>query len=150
MRPKDETLSSQSEEISLELDLRHAPEKVWRALTEPELLTRWLLPVVDAEFEPGATFVFRAPPQPEWDGVVHCRVIDVDAPTSLSYAWVVGDLDTRVTFTLEPTDSGTRLSIVHSGFGPQQKRNLAGARYGWKMMTGRLVEVLDGGAEATP
>jgi hypothetical protein len=31
---------------------------------------------------------------------------------------------------------------VQSGFTAAQKRNLAGARYGWKMMSGRLVDVL--------
>ena len=60
----------------------------------------------------------------------------------LSYAWVVGDIDTIVTFTLTPTASGTRLSLVQSGFTPQQKRNVAGARYGWNMMGGKLVELL--------
>jgi uncharacterized protein YndB with AHSA1/START domain len=51
-------------------------------------------------------------------------------------------MDTVVTFTLTPTSSGTRLSLVHSGFKPDQKRNFAGARYGWKMMGGKLVDLL--------
>jgi uncharacterized protein YndB with AHSA1/START domain len=51
-------------------------------------------------------------------------------------------MDTVVTFTLTPTDSGTRMSLVHSGFREDQKRNWGGARYGWKMMGGRLVELL--------
>lgn len=45
----DRTAPSQSQSISFELDLPHAPEKVWRALTDPELLAEWLLPVVDNE-----------------------------------------------------------------------------------------------------
>ena len=62
----------------------------------------------------------------------------------LSYAWVVGDmaLDTIVTFTLTPTDSGTRLLLVQSGFKPEQKQNFGGARYGWNMMGGKLVDLL--------
>jgi hypothetical protein len=32
--------------------------------------------------------------------------------------------------------------VVQSGFKPDQKRNVAGARYGWKMMAGKLVELL--------
>jgi uncharacterized protein YndB with AHSA1/START domain len=57
---------------------------------------------------------------------------------------VVGDmeLDTIVTFTLSPTESGTHLSLVQSGFKPSQKQASGGARYGWKMMGGRLVELL--------
>jgi uncharacterized protein YndB with AHSA1/START domain len=53
------------------------------------------------------------------------------------------ELDTVVTFTLAPTASGTRLSLVQSGFRPDQKKNFGGARYGWKLMGGRLVELLD-------
>jgi uncharacterized protein YndB with AHSA1/START domain len=61
----------------------------------------------------------------------------------MNYAWVVGDmLDTFVTFTLSPTASGTRLSLVQSGFKPDQKQNFGGTRYGWKMMGGKLVELL--------
>lgn len=47
-----------------------------------------------------------------------------------------------VTDTLAPTESGTRLSLVQSGFTPEQKPNFGGARYGWKMMGSRLVELL--------
>jgi uncharacterized protein YndB with AHSA1/START domain len=115
---------------------------VWRALTDPVLLSEWLLPVVGLKLEPGAAFAFRAPPQPDWDGMVNCRFSEIEAQRKLSYTWVVGDIDTVVTFTLTPTKSGTCLSLVQSGFRPNQKRNSGGARYGWKMMGGRLVDVL--------
>jgi hypothetical protein len=32
--------------------------------------------------------------------------------------------------------------VVQSGFKTDQRRNVSGARYGWKMMTGKLVELL--------
>jgi uncharacterized protein YndB with AHSA1/START domain len=141
----DRTARSQSESISFELDLQHSPEKVWRALTDPELLAEWLLPVVDLELEPGAAFTFRTQPHPGWDGTVSCRFLEIEAQRKLSYTWVVGanmELDTVVTFTLTPTVSGTRLSLVQSGFRPDQKQNFGGARYGWKMMGGKLVDLL--------
>jgi uncharacterized protein YndB with AHSA1/START domain len=142
MTVTDKTARSQSESISFEFDLHHPPEKVWRALTDPVLLAEWLLPVVDLQFAPGAAFGFKAPPQPGWDGSVNCRFLEIDAHRKLSYSWVVGDLDTVVTFTLTPTASGTLLSLVQSGFKPDQQRNAAGARYGWKMMGGKLVDLL--------
>ena len=138
----DTTASRQSETVSLEFDFPHAPSKVWRALTDPALVSEWLLPVVDLELRPGAEFTFNAPPQPGWDGVVNCRVVEIEANRTLSYNWVVGDIDTIVTFTLTPTASGTRLSLVQSGFKPHQKKNFGGARYGLKMMGGRLVDLL--------
>ena len=140
----DTTAKSQTESISFEFDLHHAPAKVWRALTDPVLLSEWLMPVVQLELAPGAEFTFKTDPHPGWDGVVNCRILEIDAFRRLSYAWVVGDmhLDTVVTFTLTPTASGTRLSLVQSGFKPDQKQNSGGARYGWKMMGGKLVDLL--------
>ena len=138
----DKTAQSQSESISFEFDLDHAPEKVWRALTDPVLLAEWLLPVVDFKLEPGAAFRFEAQPQPGWDGKVNCRFLESEAQRKLSYTWVVGDMDTVVTFTLTATASGTRLSLVQSGFKLDQKQNFGGARYGWKMMGGKLVDLL--------
>ena len=142
MSSTDQTAPSQAESISFDFDLQHSPEKVWRALTDPALLAEWLLPVVALKLEPGAAFTLKAPPQPGWDGIVNCRFAEIEAHRKLSYAWVVGDIDTVVTFTLTPTASGTRLSVVQSGFKPHQKRNVAGARYGWKMMGGKLVDLL--------
>jgi uncharacterized protein YndB with AHSA1/START domain len=140
----DKTAPSQTESISFEIDLRHPPEKVWRALTEPELLAEWLLPVFGFKLELDAAFTFKTQPYPGWDGTVSCRVLEIEPQRKLRYTWVVGEaLDTVVTFTLAPTDSGTRLSIVQSGFKPEQKQNFGGARYGWKMMGGKLVDLLE-------
>ena len=145
MNLTDTTAPSQTDSISFEFDLPHPPQKVWRALIEPELLAEWLLPVVEGSLEPGAAFTFKTQPYPGWDGTVKCRVLESDAHKKLSYAWVVGDmeLNTVVTFTLAPTASGTRLSLVQSGFTPSQKQNFGGARYGWKMMGGKLVDLLE-------
>lgn len=143
MKPVDLTARSQTETLAFELALPHAPQKVWQALTDPELLGEWLLPVVGFEPEPGTAFTLQAEPQPGWDGTVRCRVLEVETERRIRYRWVVGDLDTVVTFTLEPADAGTRLTIVHSGFRPDQKRNFGGARYGWRMMGERLMGLLE-------
>jgi len=140
----DKTDAAQTDTISFELDLNHSPEKVWRALTDPTLLAEWLLPVFDLKLEPGAAFMLKTQAYPPWDGTVNCRMLEIDAHKKISYAWVVGamKIDTVVTFTLKPTASGTHLSLVQSGFKPEQKQNFGGARYGWKMMGGKLVDLL--------
>ena len=139
----DKTDRSQSESIELEFDLNHPPEKVWRALSDPALLTEWLLPVIDLKLEKGASFTLKTQPQPGWDGTVNCRFLEIEPQQKLSYTWIVGDfIDTVVTFTLARTKSGTLLSVVQSGFRPDQKQNFGGARYGWKMMGGKLEDLL--------
>ena len=142
MSATDKTAPSQTESISFEFDLQHPPEKVWRALTDPTLLAEWLLPVIDLKLEPGAAFTFKTQAYPGWDGIVNCRLLEMETHRKLSYAWSVPGLDTVVTFTLTPTASGTRLSLVQSGFKPDQKQAFGGARYGWKLMGGKLVDLL--------
>ncbi len=131
--------------LSLDFDLPHAPEKVWRALTDPKLLAEWLLPVLDFSLAPGAAFTFKTQAYPGWDGTVTCKVREVEPHRKLSYTWGVPFLETIVTFTLTPTGGGvggTRLNIVQTGFKPDQKREFGGARYGWKMMGEKLTALL--------
>ena len=144
MSSHDKTKAEQTEAITFELDFKHSPKKVWRALTDPDLLSKWLLPVLDFKLAPGASFTFTAPPKPGWDGRVNCQVVEIDEGKKLSYSWRVGEeLDTVVTFSVTPTDAGTHLSIVQTGFKPHQKQNFGGARYGWRMMSERLFELVD-------
>lgn len=139
----DVTPRGQTDAIAFAVELPHPPEKVWRALTEPALLSDWLLPVLDLPLDLGGSFTYRTDPQPGWDGTVRCQVLEVEKHRRLSYTWVVGDmLDTVVTFTLVATTAGTHLSLVHTGFREDQKRNFGGARYGWRMMGERLVNLL--------
>ncbi len=144
MNPTDKTTPAQAECLTFEFDLQQSPQKVWRALTDPVLLTEWLLPVTGFKLDIGTAFTFKTQPFPGWDGTVKCQILESEMHHKLSYAWVVGDmaLNTIVTFTLTPTATGTRLSLVQSGFKPAQKQNFGGARYGWKMMGEKLVEVL--------
>ena len=144
MTPIDKTTPSKPhpESFSLEFELPHSPEKVWRALTDPALLAEWLLPVIGFKLESGAEFTFKTQAYPDWDGTVNCRMFEIEPQKKLSYAWTVPFLDTVVTFTLTPTATGTRLTLVQSGFKPDQKQEFGGARYGWKMMGEMLVDLL--------
>jgi len=140
----DKTAAGQTDTIAFAIELPHSPAKVWRALTDPVLLAEWLLPVAGFDLAPGTAFTFKTQEFPGWDGTVHCRVLESEAQKKLRYAWVVGtmELDTVVTFVLTPTPGGTSLSIEQSGFAPTQKQNFGGARYGWKSMGQKLVNVL--------
>jgi uncharacterized protein YndB with AHSA1/START domain len=93
----------------------HPPSRVWEALTEPELLARWLMP---NDFSPriGHRFTFRTQPAPGFDGVVHCEVLEVDPPRRLAYTWRGGPIDTVVRFSLTCERGGTRLRMDQTGF----------------------------------
>jgi uncharacterized protein YndB with AHSA1/START domain len=118
------TAPSATRDIVVEGVLPHAPERVWQALTSAELIGRWLMPN-DFAAEVGRRFTFRRRPMGDWDGVVHCEVLELMPQRKLVYSWKGGSdsnptygarLDTVVTRTLTPVAGGTRLRLVHAGF----------------------------------
>lgn len=48
--------------------------------------------------------------------IVHCEVLEVDAPRRLVYSWRGGHLDTTVRITPEAVPEGTRLRLERRGF----------------------------------
>ena len=123
--------------LAFECELADPPEKVWRALAEPELLAAWMMPN-DIEPQAGKRFAFAGP-----DAPIECEVLEADPGRLLRYSWRerpgaenAGQLpafDSVVTFTLDRTVSGgTRLRIVHDGFVPavQPAVAMAGAGCG--------------------
>jgi uncharacterized protein YndB with AHSA1/START domain len=134
-------------DIVLDAVYPYPPERVWRALTDPQELASWLTP---GDFAPrvGHRFQFRAKPQWGWRGIVDCEVLEVDPPRRLSYTWQGDEKGqvTTVTWTLEPVSDGTRLVLEHTGFrglsGWFHKRILGS---GWKGMLAKTIrDVLDG------
>jgi uncharacterized protein YndB with AHSA1/START domain len=128
--------------IVVERTMPHPPEKVWRALTESHVIEDWLM---KNDFQPvvGHSFQFRATPVPGWSGVTNCRVLEVDAPRRLAYAWGDGTesdsgLKTVVTWTLEPVAGGTFVRMEHAGFRPQDEGGYKGMGGGWPGILARL------------
>ena len=135
--------------ISLDFELTHPPEKVWRALTDPTLLSRWLM-ANDMDARLGAQFTFRLDPKlinstpGGWDGIVNCEVLALEACKRLQYTWNGGGVVTVVTWSLTPIPTGTRLSLEQSGTFPDHIPAFQGARRGWQHMVGqRLKELLN-------
>jgi uncharacterized protein YndB with AHSA1/START domain len=102
---------------------QHSPEVVWEYLTNAELLTLWLMRN-DFQPIPGHDFQFRTNPIPSlnFDGICYCKVLEIVPFKKLSYSWKGGpgdgsiNLDTLVVWKLEPKETGTELSLEHSGF----------------------------------
>jgi uncharacterized protein YndB with AHSA1/START domain len=111
--------------IVLECDLPEPPQKVWKALTVPELLAQWLMPN-DMRPEKGATFSFHGKASGTTSERIDCRVLEIKPHRLLKLSWHADagplqdeeeGLDSVVTFELFPTiTGGTLLRLVHSGF----------------------------------
>jgi uncharacterized protein YndB with AHSA1/START domain len=85
-------------------ELRHSPEKVWQALTDPAHLREWAPFVVDGSLgtvgaRVNLTWVGNSTPQ-------ETRVTRADAPKVLEY--------NDIRWELEAFDGGTRLTLWHS------------------------------------
>jgi uncharacterized protein YndB with AHSA1/START domain len=123
------TQSDETKTLTIEREMPHAPEKIWRALTQPALIAEWLM---KNDFQPvvGHKFKLRADPVPQWDGIIDCEVLIVEPERKLSYTWDTLGIQTRVLWTLVATPAGTLVRMEHSGF--RHEANYRGAQYGWK------------------
>ena len=105
-------------DIRLSREYPHPRAKVWRALTEPDLMAQWgmrpdgFVPVVGTRFR----FIGRA--NPGWRGFVESEVKEVQPGRLLAYSWIgnEGDKPLLMRHTLEDVPNGTRLTVEHLGF----------------------------------
>jgi len=109
--------------------LRHSPEKVWQALTDPAQLREWAPFVVDASLDTVGTvnLTWVGNPKP-----LETKVTRAEAPKMLEY----GDMR----WELEPLAGGTRLTLWHS----IDRRFIAWGAAGWHISFDVLERLLAG------
>lgn len=135
-------MTSERKSIDVDQFLPHPPPKVWRALTDPDRLGRWLMPT-DFQAVAGHRFTFRATPRPGFDGIVHCEVLDLEPERLMRWSWRGGSLDSTVTWRLAAEGRGTRLFLRHEGFDPDdplQREALRIMGGGWRTHILRRLE----------
>lgn len=139
--------SSEARAVVVVRELPHAPEKVWRALTTPHLLSEWL-GKTDLEPVIGHRFGVEITPQAGRSLAFNCEVIVVETNRVLVYSWnSLGNgsssgLRSSVRWELTPTTVGTLLRMEQSGFDTDQPLYLHGARMGWPHFVTRLEGLL--------
>jgi uncharacterized protein YndB with AHSA1/START domain len=111
-------------------ELRHPPEKVWAALTDPAQLREWA--PFDADHSLGAVGPVKLSlvggPAPQVD---ETQVTRAEAPKLLEYKWGGNDLRWQ----LEPIGKGTRLTLWHN----IDRRYISMGAAGWHI----CIDVLD-------
>ena len=132
--------------LSIVRKLDAAPGKVWRAITEPEMLKRWMapsddfkIPVVEAELRVGGRYhiIMNAP-----DGQVHdvsgvYREIVPNKKLVYTWAWKsTPERESVVTIELRPTGGGTELTLKHEQFADAEARDRH--QQGWMGCLARL------------
>jgi uncharacterized protein YndB with AHSA1/START domain len=96
----------------------HPPAKLWRALTDPELIALWGMRSEGFSTVVGTHFKFFGTPNRAWRGFIECELLEAREPSLLRYSWIGNDGDTPTTvgWTLAPRPGGTQLSFEHLGF----------------------------------
>ncbi|WP_395244173.1 SRPBCC domain-containing protein [Agromyces sp. MMS24-K17] len=130
--------------------------QVWRAVTEPEHISRWFGRTELDGTGAGATGTMTF----ESRGSIPIRVEAIDPQRSVTYRWgnddatgtvpdeVDEETSTVFTFTLEPLDGGTQLTVVETGFDRTSDPafNLESHGRGWTSELDKLVALLEGDA----
>lgn len=103
--------------ISLTVDLPYPIEKVWKAITEPELMSQWLMPT-DFQPEVNHEFTFKGTPNKFWRGWTACKVIAVKPMEQVQFTWQNSEKQTPtlITYTLTKTSTGTTIQATNEGF----------------------------------
>lgn len=125
-----------------------SPQEVWEYLTNPELIEQWLM---KSDFKPiaGHKFQFSFVPKMNspYDGILHCEVLHVNPFEKLSYSWNGSTKDKKRTFnskvvwTLIPTDHGTELQLQHEGFTILE--DILNHKDGWNICVKRLEDSIN-------
>jgi uncharacterized protein YndB with AHSA1/START domain len=138
--------------IERTVELAHPPARVWTALTTAEGLGSWFGTEAEIDLRPGGkgVLVFA-----EENATAPFEVRIVEPPHRFAYVWGINGLDseqdprrTFVEFTLEATGTGTRLTVVETGFAQVPadiyRSAIEGNTDGWRIKLGDLTEYLDG------
>jgi len=122
--------------IRKEIVIEAAPAKVWEHITNPERISRWLMPNT-FEAVPGKAFRMDCGSE----GSIDCVVREVVPPKKLVYTWTSKDLKitTTVEITLRKVRGGTRLVLIHSGWEKLPPREVD---QGWDACLEKLVAQL--------
>jgi uncharacterized protein YndB with AHSA1/START domain len=129
--------------------IRTTPEKLWRALTEPEFTRQyWAGTWQDSQWKKGASWKLMIP-----DGRVGDagEVLEIDPPRWLVLSWrneFMPDLKaegfSRATFELEQQDDMVKLTVVHEIDKPSSKF-IEAVSGGWPMILASLKSLLETG-----
>ena len=122
----DAALKSGTQEIVVDEVFPHAPEAIWKTLTNGELMARWLrMPATGFEPVKGKKFTYQTTPGGAWDGVIHCEVLEAVPNQRLVYTWKSGHAENvgygaALNTSLPSPSPGSKteraFALVHSGF----------------------------------
>ncbi|MGD2069325.1 MAG: SRPBCC family protein [Gemmatimonadota bacterium] len=134
-----------SPEIRLSMHMKAPPEKVFRALTEPEALNRWMGKDASVDLREGGAWDLGWPAPEGYEGP-GMTIVELVPDRKLSITWPDWRGDTSVptqtvTWELEPAEDGTLVTLTHAGF--VRAVDLSDYPFGWGHFLGQLKDVAE-------
>ena len=135
-----------------EIYIRTTPERLWQAITDPEIRARYHCGSrVESEWTPGSSFVMV---HPGADGpLAEGQNIEVDPPRRLVQSMVTlwsddarAEGTTRITWEIEPVGDSCRLTVTHDQLRDDAPPEIYG---GWPMILSGLKTWLETGEQLT-
>jgi uncharacterized protein YndB with AHSA1/START domain len=129
--------------------IRTTPQKLWRALTQPEFTRRyWFETWQESEWKPGASWRLRIP-----DGGVadSGEIVEIEPQRRLVLTWrhelnpeMREEGFSRLTYEMEPQGDSVRLTVIHQVDKPGSKL-LESVSEGWPWILASLKSLLETG-----
>jgi uncharacterized protein YndB with AHSA1/START domain len=129
--------------------IRTTPEKLWKALTEPEFTRKfWCNTVQESEWKPGSSWKIMAP-----DGMLtdSGEVVEIEPPRRLVLKWrnefrpeLKAEGYSRLTYQLEPEGKSVKLTVIHE-IGKEGSKFIEAVSSGWPHILASLKSLLETG-----
>jgi uncharacterized protein YndB with AHSA1/START domain len=131
--------------------IRSTAEKVWDALTKPELTRMyWAGTTQTSKWTPGASWNIRTPDGRLWDSG---EILECDRPRRLVLTWrnehfpdMKAEGFTRLTYAIEPFgDDAVKLTLMHE-IDVENSKLIGAVGAGWPAVLASLKSLLETGA----
>ena len=129
--------------------IRTTPEKLWKALIEPEFTRQfWCNTTQESEWKPGATWKILMP-----DGAVadSGEVVEIDPHRRLVLKWrnefrpeLKAEGYSRLTYQLEPEGKSVKLTVIHE-MEKERSKFIEAVSSGWPHILASLKSLLETG-----
>jgi uncharacterized protein YndB with AHSA1/START domain len=129
--------------------IRTTPEKLWRALTEPEFTRKfWVGTTQECDWKPGSSWRIVTP-----DGriVDSGEVLEIEPHRRLVLKWqhhlfpeMAADGESRLTYTLEKIGDSVKLTVAHE-IDKSESKLIKGVSTGWPHILSSLKSLLETG-----
>jgi uncharacterized protein YndB with AHSA1/START domain len=133
--------------IRLQVFLRAPPKKVFKAISQPSRLSRWMLDEATLSPRKGGRYAFTWTGGPTHTGTVLEFVRGRQVTLTWQWPGMEDQLVTKLKLSVEPKSKGSVLRFTHSGFprGERWVELYGGAIQGWMYFLMNLKSVLEHG-----